>query len=156
MRFVVCLLFVTFLLLSSGEVFAGTSKDCTNCPNNGKCAAAPLPAKSVLDNRILKLIPDKKKVEVTTDGGVYIFEKKNGGWTTTTRTCEGGTCTTRQWRLFPLKPKVEPQPTVAPAKKVTKVVTVEKRKTWRNRAGRRGWFRFWGRVQMRRSAGCCN
>jgi hypothetical protein len=93
---------------------------------------------------------------VTTEGGVYIFEKVNGGWTTSTKTCEGGTCITRQWRLFPLKPKVEPQPTVAPAKKVTKVISVEKRKTWRNRAGRRGWFRFWGRVQIRRrSASYC-
>ena len=39
--------------------------------------------KGILDNRILQLIPDKNKVEVTTDGGRYTFKKRGEYWVTT-------------------------------------------------------------------------
>jgi hypothetical protein len=147
------LIFVALLLVVFMGVVA-SAKDCTNCPNNEQCMVPPSPTKiiakgGVLDDNILKMVPDKIGVIITCENGEkYIAKKRGGDWTLE---CTNGQCYQKSgvipFRLIPRVKKEEPQPTLLPPKNETG----EKRLQWRNKCGRRGWFRFWSRVKMWRT-----
>jgi hypothetical protein len=118
----------------------------------------------VLDNRILGMIPNKKKVEITVEnGGKYIAKKNSKEWTLSVqeRTCEGNDC---PFRLVPTVKEQEPQPTLAKKKIQKKEVVKEVTRVKRSqKCGQRGFQRFLTRPRVRnvgwrirslRSCGC--
>jgi len=150
-----------------GFVITLYAEDCTTCPNKGQCFTSKtrvLGRGGVLDNRLLEMIPEKNKVEVTVEGGgKYIAKKSSKEWALSVQTCEGNDC---PFRLAPTVKRQEPQPTLAKKKIQKKEVVKEVTKVKRSqKCGRRGFQRFFTRPRVRnvgwriqalRSRGCCN
>jgi hypothetical protein len=89
------LIFVALLLVAVFSVTIADARDCTTCPNNEQCTAPLPPTKviakgGVLDDNILKMVPDKTGVVITCKNGEkYIAKKKLGNWTLE---CTNGQC----------------------------------------------------------------
>jgi hypothetical protein len=154
------LIFVALLLVAVFSVTIADARDCTICPNNEQCTAPLPPTKviakgGVLDDNILKMVPDKTGVVITCKNGEkYIAKKKLGNWTLE---CTNGQCYQKSgivpFKLIPRVKKEEPQLTVAvkTEQKTTcsAIVLYTTKARWSEKCGRRGIQRLAHRPLLR-------